>query len=146
MKASYQENTARKIFLWNSLNHNDIKTKLLALKNYYTSVFTEDTPVELLWNVLHYNLLDIIIDNYIPSKTVRINHKQRWISCNIKQLRRRKQRYYNKARSSNSISDWNRFKDIKRTMQRETRRAFNQYMYKTIHNPYVYGKRKMFYK
>ena len=44
MKASYQENTARKIFLWNSLNHNDIKTKLLALKNYYTSVFTEDTP------------------------------------------------------------------------------------------------------
>ena len=31
-------------------------------------------------------------------------------------------------------------------MQRETRRAFNQYMYKTIHNPYVYGKRKMFYK
>jgi len=61
MKESYQENTACKIFLWNSLNQNDI-TKLLALNNYYATVFTEDTHDELLWNVLHHNLLDIISD------------------------------------------------------------------------------------
>ena len=51
-KAYYQENIARKIFLWNRLNQNNIKAKLLALNNYYTSVYTEDTPVEHLWNVL----------------------------------------------------------------------------------------------
>ena len=74
------------------------------------------------------------------------NSKQPWINRNIKQLRRWKQRYYNKAKSSNSMFDWNRYKDIKKTMQRETRHAFNQYMYKTVHTPYENGKRKRFYK
>ena len=141
MKAFYQEITAHKVFLWNSLNQTDIKDKLLAFTNYYTSAFTDDTSVEHLWDVLYYNMLDIM-DKYIPSKTIHKSYKQPWISRNIKQLRRRKQRYYNRARSSNLSSDWNRYKDIKKMMQRETRRAFNQYMYKTVHTPYKNGKQK----
>ena len=131
--------------MWNSLNHDFLKEKLSAFTNYYTAALTEDTPIDNLWNVLHYNLLDII-DKYIPSKAIKNNSKQPWISRNIIQLRRRKQRCYNRARSSNTTLDWNRYKDIKRTMQRETRRAFNHYMYKTIHTPYENGKRKRFYK
>jgi len=88
----------------------------------------------------------LIMDNYIPSKTIQINHKQPWISYNIKQLRRSKQRYYNKARSSNSTSDWNRFRNIKRPMQGESRFAFNQYIYKTVHTPYENEKQKRFCK
>ena len=50
----YTENTACKISLWNSLNKTAIKNKLLKLSNYYTvSAYAKDTPVELLWNVLH---------------------------------------------------------------------------------------------
>ena len=52
-----------------------------------------------------------------------------------------------RARSTNSTYDWNRFRDIEKIMQRETRCAFIQYMYKSVHTPYENGKRKKkFYK
>jgi len=101
MKVIYQENAARKIYLWNSLNQAAIKDKLLTLNNHYTTAYTEDIPVEHLWNVLHYNILDLM-DKYIPSKIIHKISKQPWINRNINQLRRHKQRYYNKARSTNS--------------------------------------------
>ena len=39
IKATYPKNSTRKIFLWNSLDHADIKNKLVEFSNYYTSVF-----------------------------------------------------------------------------------------------------------
>ena len=101
MKVIYEENTSHKIYSWNSLDQTAITNKLLTLSNYYTTAFTKDTPVEHLWNILHYNLLDIM-DKRIPSKIISKNSKQPWINHNIKQLRKRKQRYYIRARSTNS--------------------------------------------
>ena len=66
MKEFYQEMTAHKIFLWNSLNQTDIEDKLLAFTNYYTTVFTDDTPVEHLWDVLYY-MLDIMDKSQVHS-------------------------------------------------------------------------------
>ena len=86
------------------------------------------------------------MNNYIPTKLVQSNAKQSWINQNVKKIRRRKQRLYNKARSTNLMSDWKNYKEAKKQMQKVTRQAFNKYMYRLIHNSYVNGKRKRFYK
>jgi len=90
-------------------------------------------------------MLDIM-NWYIPSKVIHKNSKLPWINHTIKQLCRHKQRYHNKAKSSNSLVDWNNYKDIKRTMQRETIWAFNQNMFKIVYTPYENGKCKKFYR
>jgi len=46
----------------------------------------------------------------------------------IKCLTRKKQRAYNWACSTNSESDWVKYKDIKRQCQYECRKCFNQYV------------------
>ena len=79
---------------------------------------------------------------------VRTNTKQPWInhSIAIVQLRRRKQRSYNKAKLSNLTSDWTKYKTLKRCMQTATRQAFNGYMHTMIPNSYRSGTKKKFHR
>jgi len=41
---------------------------------------------------------------------------------------------------------WQKFKDLKRIMQRECRRSFNKYMFTTLHEPYLSGKKKKLFR
>ena len=103
-----------------------------------------DTPVEQLWCSFRDYLLNTL-DEFVPSKIVRNNQKQPWITRSIKQLGRRKQQCYNKAKATKSVSLWQNYKSLKQTMQRECRRAYNSYMYRMIHEPYENGKKKSFF-
>ena len=140
-----QKQPKHKIFLWDSGNLDEIRAQLLSFTDYYLSTFSPASPVDELWNTLSSKILDLM-NNYIPTKLVQTNVKQTWINHNIKKIRRHKQRLYNKAKSTNSISDWKSYKEAKKQMQQLTRQAFNKYMYRLIHNSYVNGKRKRFYK
>ena len=91
--------------MWNHSNLDEIKDQLLLFNNYYLTTFTASTPVDDLWFILCHKLQDLM-EKYVPFKMVRINTKQPWINHNIVQLRRCKQRRYNKAKISNLASDW----------------------------------------
>ena len=65
---------------------------------------------------------------YVPSKTKHSNFHQPWIICKLKQLRRKKQRSYNLARSTNLPAHWSHYKHLKKDMQKECRKAFNEYI------------------
>ena len=124
---------------------NEIRAQLHSFTEYYLSTFSPASSVDELWNIFNSKILDLM-NNYIPTKLVQSNAKQSWINQNVKKIRRRKQRLYNKARSTNLVSDWKNYKEAKKQMQKVTRQAFNKYMYRLIHNSYVNGKRKRFYK
>ena len=104
-----------------------------------------ETPIEQLWCSFCDYLL-ITLDKFVPSKLVRNNRKQPWITRSIRQLSRRKQRCYNKAKITKSASLWQNYKFLKQSMQRECRRAYNSYMYRMIHKPYENGKKKKFFR
>ena len=140
-----QKQSRRTIYLWDSGNLNEIRAQLHSFTEYYLSTFSPASSVDELWNIFNSKILDLM-NNYIPTKLVQSNAKQSWINQNVKKIRRRKQRLYNKARSTNLMSDWKNYKEAKKQMQKVTRQAFNKYMYRLIHNSYVNGKRKRFYK
>ena len=64
----------------------------------------------------------------IPSKWSSNKRNQPWITSHIKQITRKKQRAYNRARLTNYTKDWSAYLDLKRLSQRECRTAFNKYV------------------
>ena len=107
----------------------------------FTNMHTLDTPVDKLWNSFHDKLL-ATINTHVPCKVKSSNVQQPWINCTLKQLRRQNQRSYNRARSTNSLAHWLHYKQLKKEMQKEYHKSYNEYMSNIIHESYENGKRK----
>ena len=69
---------------------------------YFCNHYCDDMPADFLWISIKGELLNLL-DKYVPSKMV-IVIVQPWFNRYIKQLSRRKQRCYNRAKISNSPS------------------------------------------
>ena len=106
-----------------------------------TQDYSIETPVEVLWSLFHNKLLSLL-NTFVPSKIKHTSNRKLWINHKIKQLRRHKQKAYNKARQTNLSLHWTQFKDLKRQMQRECRKSYNKYMSDIIHDSYVNSKKK----
>ena len=116
----------RHIYLWSKANFNYIRQSIQSLCEDFVSSFTVTTPITTLWN----GFSDICNHclKLIPSKWSTTKQNQPWITRHIKQLSRKKQRAYNRARLTNHASDWSTYLDLKRLSQRECRAAFNKYV------------------
>ena len=101
--------------------------------------------MEHLWGILRNKLIHLL-DQFVPFKLVGTNYKQPWLNRTIKQLSRRKQRCYNRAKSTKSSLHWQYYKTVKKDMQRECRKAYNYYMNKTIFNPFENGRKKNLFR
>ena len=139
-KTVVQSSSSFKVYLWNQMDLTNLKESMANFAEEFAHKYSIDTPVDQLWCILRNELLSSL-DRFVPSKMRKNNSHHLWLTQYIKRLRRRKQASYNRARLTNSSSHWQHFKYLKRTMQRECRRAFNKYMHKTIHKPYESGKK-----
>ena len=107
----------------------------------FTNTHTIETPIKELWSKLRNKLLDAM-NTYVPSKIKSSSIRQPWINRTLKQLRRHKQQSYNKARSTNLPEHWLHYKQLKKEMQKECRKSYNEYMSNIIHESYENGKKK----
>ena len=89
-----------------------IRNRVRLLCEEFISSHSTSTPVEILWN----NFVSIFdtCQDLIPTKFSSPNLRQPWINTYIKHLSRRKQRAYNRARSSNESQYWTRYYNPKR--------------------------------
>ena len=109
------------------------------------------TTVNELWTIFKETLCTIINSN-VPTKLSRSRHSNPWMNTTLKRMLRRRQRAYNKARSSQHHKDWDRYKHMKTATQRELRNAHDKYiddiLLGDIHNEpkrfwsYLKGKRQ----
>ena len=65
---------------------------------------------------------------FVPSKVVSARYKSPWITRDIKRLIRRKQRAYNRAKSSDKESDWNYFRHLRKKTQTCMKEAHSNYL------------------
>ena len=82
--------------------------------------------MNLLWETLRDKCLDMA--DHIQSKYTSIRQHQPWINRSIKQLSRRKQRCYNKARLTGLAEDWETYKKLKRYTQQQCKEAYDSYV------------------
>ena len=144
LSITYQKSIGYKVYQWNRANLQEMKKIMMEFSSKLTQDYSVDTPVEVLWSLFHNKVLSLI-NTFVPSKIRHANNHKPWITHKIKQLRRHKQKAYNKARQTNLLLHWTKFKDLKREMQRECRSSYNKYMSDIIHDSYVNSKKKRLY-
>ena len=82
-----------------------------------------DTQVDVLWKVFK-EMCQKCLD-MIPSRTYKPGHSPPWMNPAIKHLSHRKQRLYNLARHSKSSDAWQKYRQIKKEVQRACRQSHN---------------------
>ena len=68
----------------------------------------------------------------IPSKMSSTRHNLPWVDRSIRRVIRRKKRLYKKARKSGSPATWNKFKSLRRSIDRKIKKAHKNYIHDVI--------------
>lgn len=141
-RARRQKPVRHKIFLWKKADMSRIRSEISAFGTLFTEENSISTDVDTLWMQLK-SELHRVLDTLVPSKFTSTRFSQPWINSNIKALSRRKNRAYKKAHRSKKTKDWSRYKNIKKSMQRECRSTYHTYISDMLSNEG--GKPKRFW-
>ena len=93
---------------------------------------TQYTSVNDRWNDFKNAMSVIITADLVPSKISRKRPSNTWMTTDITRLLRRRQKAFSRARHTNKTTDWVRYKQLKTTVQKEARKAHDQYVDNTI--------------
>ena len=114
----------RKIHKFNKANWDniisDLKSTLDTLKE------DQHKDVDSLWNTFKVNLITSIEKN-VPTKMITYKHRLPWVTDKLRKLINKKNRAYTKRNTNPE-----RFKELKKTVQKELRSAYWTYIEKTI--------------
>ena len=115
----------RKIYLWKKADTEGITT---TLSNYSKGFRAEAfSSVEDMWQNLK-TAITTTMEKFVPSKMSSSKHTHPWINTKIRRATRRKQRAHLKAKSTKQKKDWDRYKKIQTSAQKEIRNAHKKYM------------------
>jgi len=120
MSLQYQKPAQRKIYLLRKANFNNIRYDFKQFSFSFVANNSTDSDVEYLWSTFKEKCNSVLMTK-IPSKLSSSKFYQPWINKSIKQLTRRKQHLYNKARRSGSAAHWNTYKTFKRYTQQHAK-------------------------
>ena len=124
----------RKIHLWKQANEEKIRAECRSFANIFTQKYNDDSDdVEEMWTEIKTNLNEIIKEN-VRTKMTSNNFSKPWIDSKIKQLIRKKKRWYSKLKKSSSENVKHKYQQIKNMTQRECRRAHKEYLKDIIEN------------
>ena len=126
-RARRQKPVRRKIFLWKKADMDLIRSEIHTFGTHFIEENSISTDVDTLWMQLK-SELHRVLDTLVPSKFTSTRFSQPWINGHIKALSRRKKRAYKQACRSKKTKDWTRYKNIKKSMQRECRSAYHMYV------------------
>ena len=127
VRAKRLKPTRRKILLWKKADMDTVRSHLDEFASTFLSTNSVDTPVDDLWSQITSGL-HRITDDLVPSKMSSTRFNQPWINRHLKRLSRRKKAAYNKARRTKLDSDWLRYREFKKMMQRDSRNVYNKFI------------------
>ena len=117
------------------------------LAEYYTSIskdMLESLSVNDLWiNFKH--VLSTTMEKYIPTKVISLNTNIPWFRQTHKHAARHRRRAYDKAKSTNSPSDWEVNRKLRRSLDRSLRKCRSEHL-KAIGDNLMTSNSKPFWK
>ena len=118
----------RKVYLYKKGNFELINDDIQDFAKTLTDDNIAQSSVNKLWNDFKETVLTSI-EKHIPSRLSKNSTQLPWVRSSHIRMIRRKQRLYNKARKSNHISDWDAFKDFRRSTDRSIRKARSDFLF-----------------
>ena len=121
----------RNILIWKYANFDNIRLKISYRKRDFISSNTTFTPVESLATIITDSLSRIVLDN-VPSKSSTRRLEQCWTTTLTKRMCRKSERSFRKARQTKKSRDLEQYLSLKRATQKTCRKAYNNYLIKTL--------------
>ncbi|KAI8488363.1 hypothetical protein Bbelb_339590, partial [Branchiostoma belcheri] len=88
---------------------------------------TQDMSVTQKWSDFKDKMKDTM-NKHIPSKITSSRYNLPWFNRNLRRHCRKKQRLYNKAKKTGQEEDWNKYKRVKKGVQKSIRQAHSKYV------------------
>ena len=104
-----------------------------------------DRSVEENWNLFK-NAITDSIKKHIPSKKINGKHSLPWITTTIRKMIRKKQRLYNKAKSSSDPIHWHKFRALRKYVKRQIQEEHNRYIMNLFEDEPTSGGTDKIYK
>ena len=122
-----QTNLLGRSFLYQRANTEDLKAEAQKISEDFDRKNVAETNVNDLWNEFK-DRVQKSVEKNVPSKIVRNRSISPWITQQIRRYQRKKQRAYNRAVKSNSTEDWERFREIRKVVKKETRKSYRKFI------------------
>ena len=143
LKPKYNRPKRRKVYKYNKANWSDIKT---SAKNLSDSIMNQtERDINTKWTNLKNGLVKIMND-HIPSRMTSNRHNLPWINDRLRREIKRKHRLFQKAKKDNTQEAWDRYKQQKRTTQKDIRQAHWNFVNNKIEKQLDEGNNKPFWK
>ncbi len=126
LRPQFVKTPPRKIRLFSKADWTKLKEETDEFAKQYAEVH-ESRTVEENWNAIR-DHIDQIIDKFVPAKNISVRYHLPWLTAELKRMCKRKCRMFIKARKSKKHSDWEKFKDYKRFVANEIKKAHWQYL------------------
>ena len=143
LKPKYSKPKRRKVYKYKKADWNAVKSSVKALG--LNIVNRVNASVETKWTELKDGLVKIMDDN-IPSKLTSKRHNLPWMNDQLRREVNKKHKLMHKAKVLNTTEAWEIYKEQKRTVQRDIRRAHWRYVNETMEKSLEEGNNKTFWK
>ena len=127
LKVFRKKPAKREILLWTKADNENMINDCKTFKSKFFETFDSTSNVLEIWDFIKSEIQKIIQKN-VPSKITSSKQHQPWINTKTKQLLRKKERWYSKAKKLNNVTTWKTYKKIKSQCQNACRQTHNQYL------------------
>jgi hypothetical protein len=118
---------ARQIPLYNKARWDTIREDLAVIMATVSSLSTTDANIDELWGVFK-NGLEKSVSANVPHKTAKSKDNIPWITPEIRKHIRQRDRLYKRMKKSSDQNDRKKFRELRRNVQKELRRAYWTYI------------------
>ena len=127
MRMSLAKQANRKIPLYSKANWQAIRADLQSLENKISDLILQGTDVDSVWRKFRDSIL-LVISQHVPHKMSRKHLSLPWITTQLRRQIRRRNILYCRAKHLGSTDIYNKFLDLKHSIQRDLRKSYWQYI------------------
>ena len=127
MRMSLAKQANRKIPLYSKANWQAIRADLQSLENKISDLILQGTDVDSVWRKFRDSIL-LAISQHVPHKMSRKHLSLPWITTQLRRQIRRRNILYCRAKHLGSTDIYNKFLDLKHSIQRDLRKSYWQYI------------------
>ncbi|CAG2235802.1 unnamed protein product [Mytilus edulis] len=132
--------TQRKIDIWERADIEKMKSDAQELSEKFHGLYNAQNSISEMWEFIKTGLKNIQ-DKNVPSKMSSTRFHQPWINGTIKRItstsdkwynKTRKKKAFKKAQTTKTTKDIKRYKTIKKSSQKECKKAYSTYIHDII--------------
>jgi hypothetical protein len=121
LKPKYNKKQPRKVFLYSKADKTSLHSDMAAFQTSFFNNSPDQHTVQENWDLFK-NEITNLMNKHIPSKMTKPTQSKPWITREIRRQSKKKQRLFNRAKSTQKASDWAAFKAYQKQLQKKCRK------------------------